>query len=306
MRATRILESSFSYVMLNLMPNNKLKVIWPKKLKAGRILLLLCLTLASYIPYTIYHIPTAHAQNLSTDISNVYEINDKEAKDGDILVTYQDKGITRATLPYDYHLFGVLQSQPLVVYRRVDNKGLPVARSGTSQVNVTTAGGPIKAGDYVTSSDIAGKGQKAALSGYAIGVALADFTDNDGEKIDYQGKKIASGKVPVALRIEYVELNRSKSTSRLLDSFNIALFQNMQDPNKFVQVLRYIAAAITALMGFGIGFLTFSRSVPKGIEAIGRNPLAEKAILFSIALNIFFTLLTASLGIVAAAFILRL
>ncbi|KKR80566.1 MAG: hypothetical protein UU26_C0014G0011 [Candidatus Daviesbacteria bacterium GW2011_GWC1_40_9] len=288
------------------MPCNNSKVKSQKSKFRKKLFLFFIVFSTYYILHTAYYVPPVLAQNLSTDVSNVYEINDKEAKDGDILITTTGKGIIRASLPYDYHLFGVLQNQPLLAYRRGDNKGQPVARFGNAQVNVTTLGGAIKAGDYITSSEIPGKGQKAIFSGYIIGVALAPFTETEGQKITQNGKEVASGKVPVALRIEYAELSRSKSNARLLDSFNVALFQNMQDPNKFIQVLRYIAAATTALMGFGLGFLTFSRSVPKGIEAIGRNPLAEKAILFSIALNIIFTVLTASLGIVAAAFILRL
>jgi len=257
--------------------------------------------------------PALAQSTLNSDISSVYELSETDAQEGDILSSTSDKGLVRTTTAYDSHLFGILQSQPLMVFRRVDNKGKPVGRNGTARVNVTTLNGPITAGDYVTSSDIAGKGQKATLSGYVIGVALTSFGENDGTKTDYTNtsdpklnKQIASGTVTVALKIEYAELSTARSTSRLVSTFSTALFQNMKDPNKFVDVLRYLAAAATVLVSLGIGFFTFSRSIPKGVEAIGRNPLAEKAILFSIILNIVFTILTAGIGIAVAALILRL
>lgn len=247
----------------------------------------------------------ALAQLKASDISNVYEVIDKAAEDGDILIS-QDNGLTRATTSYDMHLFGVLQNQPLMVYRRLDNSGTPVSRNGTTQVNVTTLGGPIAVGDYITSSEVPGKGQKASLSGYVVGVALSPFGEQDGQKITVAGKQVASGKINVALKVEFAELSTARNNSRLIDSLSTAFFKNVEDPNKFIQVLRYIAAAVTVLISLGIGFITFSRSIPKGVEAIGRNPLAEKAILFSIVLNIVFTILTAGVGIVVAVLILRL
>lgn len=264
----------------------------------------------------VFLVVPALAQFQSADISNVYEISDKDAADGDILITTKDQGIIRASQPNDVRLFGIL-SESLLVYRRIDNQGKPIVRNGMVQVNVTTLGGNIKAGDYITSSEIAGKGEKSTQSGYVLGIALNNLDEKNGTALNYQPKaeagqptvapqKIYSGKVNVALKIEYAEIDMARNPNRLINSLNTAFFQNIQDPTRFLQVVRYITAAVTVLVGFGLGFYTFSRSIPKGIEAIGRNPLAEKAITFSIILNIFFTILTASVGIIAAAFILRL
>lgn len=279
----------------------------PKIKSLSKIALILILLLP------LFTATLAFAQAQSTDVSFVYDITDSKAESDDILIADKNQGIVRANHPYDYQLFGVLQSQPLLVYRRIDNQGKAVARNGITTVNVTTLGGPIKAGDYITSSEIPGKGMKAGISGYVIGVALTSFSDQDGQPMDYapastpnETKKIAAGKITIALKIEYAELTTSRSTSTLMTSFNSALYQNMQDPGKFVQVLRYIAAAVTVLISFGVGFVTFSRSIPKGVEAVGRNPLAQKAIMFSMILNIIFTILTASVGVLVAALILRI
>ncbi|OGE19485.1 hypothetical protein A2874_02200 [Candidatus Daviesbacteria bacterium RIFCSPHIGHO2_01_FULL_43_17] len=255
--------------------------------------------------------PPVFAQ--STDISSSYTIADSGAQEADILISTSDRGIVRATIPYDNKLFGVLQNQPLMVFRRADNTGKPVARFSTAEVNVTTLNGPITTGDYITSSEIAGKGMKGTLSGYVIGVALAPLDEKSGSQIDFQPKdpsepvkKITSGKIPVALKIEFAELSGARPPSRLFDSVNTALFANVKDPSKVAEIFRYVAAGAIVLASFAFGFFTFSRSVPKAIEAIGRNPLAEKAILFSVIINIFFTIITAAVGIFAAVLILRL
>lgn len=248
----------------------------------------------------------------SADVSSLYNISDSQAVEGDIVISTKDQGLKRATVAYDNNLFGIVQAKPLIVLRKASDTGTAVARYGIAQVNVTTAGGSIKAGDYITSSDIPGKGQKANLSGYVMGIALTALDENKGEKISYQSpagkqaQQIVSGKVAVALRIEFAEITTPRDTSRLVNSFATTLFTGVKDPDKFAQVFKYIAAGLIALASFALGFITFSRSVPKSIEAIGRNPLAEKAILFGVTLNIILTVITAAIGIGAAILIIRL
>lgn len=246
----------------------------------------------------------------TTGIANVYDIADPDAQDGDILSSILDKGLVRTTVAYDNHLFGVLQKQPLLVLRRVDQSGQAVSRIGTAQVNVTTLGGEIKPGDYITSSEVPGFGQRAVLSGNIVGIALTSFGEKDGQKITYtvakEPKQLSAGKVVVALQVGYSEISYTKLNLQLLDSFTGALFQNVKDPDKFTMIFRYIAAGLSVVAGFFLGFLTFSRSIPKSIEAIGRNPTAEKSIIFGIILSALFTIITIGLGITAAALILRL
>lgn len=281
-----------------------------------KLCLKICLTLLMLNLLTVVNLPLVLAQVQSVDFTYVYDVPDKEALDGDIVSWTADKGLQRSSYPFDTRVFGVIQTTPVMVYKRVDNTGLPVTRAGTAQVNVTTIAGPIKVGDYITTSEIPGKGQKAAQSGYVIGIALTSLDQNEGTSFDYQRKitgskqpspmeKLQSGTITVAIKIEYAELTTARTALRLLDSFNASLFTNIQNPDQFVKIFRYITAIVVVLISFAIGFLTFSRSIPKGIEAIGRNPLAQKAIMFSIIMNIFFTVVTALAGIGAAIIILR-
>lgn len=236
----------------------------------------------------------AFAQNNNIEVTSVYQIADKDASEGDILVS-TDKGLVRATVASDSKLFGVLQAKPIVVFRNGDPEAKPVIRSGIATVNVTDAGGPIKYGDYITSSTTAGKGQKASGSGYVLGIALGSF---DG--------KAKTGTVPIAIKIESTGISQSRFTSQLFGFVGSSLLTNISDPKNLGMIIRYIAAGLILIISFTFGFLTFSRSIVKSIDALGRNPLAKSAIQFSMVINITLLMVTAIIAIVAAILLIKL
>lgn len=274
--------------------------------KKAIILLFLFLLLLTTC-YLILTTSPAHAQ---LEIAESYDIKSEGAKDGDI-VSYTDQGLVLSSRDHDDKVFGVISSNPIVAFRRQDLSGMPVVRNGTVLVNVSTANGPIKTGDFITTSFFAGKGEKSTVSGYIIGIALQDFSENDGEPASYtpsgggEAKQVRAGKINLAVKIEFAELNTARSANRLLDALNLAFFRNTQDPEKFVNVLRYILAGIAVIISFSIGFFTLARTIPKAMEALGRNPLARTTIQFGVILNIGFTIGIAAIGIVAAIILLR-
>src|SRR3989338_1669915 len=239
------------------------------------------------------------AENISADVTVSYPLVDVDATDVDILVS-TDKGLVRATDAYNIKLFGIVKKESIVVFKQEGNDTIPVARGVVVRVNVTDLNGEINQGDYVTSSPIAGKGQRADKTGYSIGTAMGGFEPVSTETIE--GKEVTIGTVPVALKIEFVEL----STPRLIEQLTTALFQSAQDPNKFAEMVKYIIAGIVVLASFLTGFFTFSRSVANGVEAIGRNPLAKVSIYLSIGLNMIFTIVITGVGIFASILIIRL
>lgn len=234
-----------------------------------------------------------HAQNQGLEVASVFEIADTQAQTGDILISTEG-GLVRASQGFDNKMFGVLVEQPVLVLRNTSTTGKPVVRTGIAEVNVTTLNGLIKYGDYITSSKIAGKGMKAVGSGYVLGIALAAF---DGSEV---------GKIPVAIKLEYPTLGAQNSSSRLLGIIGSAFFENVSDPKKLTEVIRYIAAGLVVLLSFTFGFLTFSRSIYKSVEALGRNPLAKSTIQLSMIINIALLLATGIIGIVASILIIRL
>ena len=261
-----------------------------------KILLALFFLTFLLFPVTCYLYPT-YAQAPGIEVTSVYQIVDKDAIEGDILVV-TDKGLTRTLKSFDNKMFGVLQQQPLLVYQNKNiTDGKPVIRSGVAEVNVTTFNGPIKYGDYITSSQIAGKGAKATESGYVLGIALANFDGTEATK---------AGKIPVALRVEYAELTNPRFAGRLFGFIGSSFLENIRDPKQLGLIVRYAAAGLIILLSFTFAFLTFSRSIAKSVEALGRNPLAKSAIQLSMIINIGLLVVTGILGIVASILIIRL
>lgn len=263
--------------------------------------------------FTVYcslftFVKPAHAQ---LEIADTYDLADKSAVGGDI-ISLTTGGLVRTASEYDSKMYGVINDDPLAVYKRIDGTGLAVSRNGIVSVNVTTANGEIKIGDYITGSVIPGKGQKAILSGYVVGVALAGFKEGDGQQIDYTpfkgaaSKKVSSGSIPVSIQIQYAEISTARNTNVLLERLNAALFTNVQDPEKFLNVIRYIASGLVAIFSVLVGLLILARVVPKGVEGMGRNPLARQSILIYTAFNILIVIVIIFLGIGAALLLLRL
>lgn len=247
---------------------------------------------------------TVYAQSKGIEVTSVYEIADQEAAEGDI-ISARENGLTRSDIGFDNKMFGIIIENPLLVYRS-EIQGKPIVRSGIAEVNVTNLNGPIKNGDYITSSSVAGKGQRATESGYTIGVALSSFTGDGAPQIDGPNGKVASGKISVAVRVEYTELSNPRFAGRLFGFIGTALLENISDPKQLGNVIRYISAGLVILLSFTFGFLTFSRSIAKSVEALGRNPLAKSTIQLSMIINIILLIVTGIVGIVASILIIRL
>lgn len=246
-----------------------------------------------------------YTQSQAAEVTSTYDIVDNQAADGDILIT-TDKGLVRSQGSFDPKIFGILQNQSLIVYRDTAKNGKPVARSGIAQANVTNLNGPIKYGDYITTSPIAGKGQKATDSGYVIGIALESFNGEGGQAVDGPKGKVALGKINVAVKIEFAEITQPRFIGRLFSFIATALLENINDPQKIGNLIRLVTAGLVILLSFTLGFLTFSRSIVKSIEAVGRNPLAKNTIQLSMILNIILLLATAIIGIVSSILIVKL
>lgn len=254
--------------------------------------------------FLLFALPVYAQKPQGIEVTSIYPITDSEALEGDIL-TVTEQGLVRSNIGFDPKIFGVVQEQPLLVYK-TETQGKPVVRSGIAQVNVTTLNGPIKNGDYITSSQIPGKGQKAAESGYVVGIALTSFDGTNASEIDGPRGKVALGKVSMAIRIEYAELTNPRVAGRLFGFIGTTLLENVSDPRQFGTVIRYMAAGLVILLSFTFAFLTFSRSIAKSVEALGRNPLAKSTIQLSMVINIILLVVTGLIGIVASILIIRL
>jgi hypothetical protein len=252
----------------------------------------------------------AWAQGLQFNIARTIIIDDKDAVDGDIMsLAPKKETLVRSAKNSDERMFGVLISNPVMVYRTLST--LPVARDGEATVNVTMLGGAIEVGDYITSSPIAGKGQKAeGVAGYMVGVALSAF---DGESAsasaDLNGKKYAVGRVKINVGIGPASPVITKAAGGLLGTLKqlaTAILFNISTSKQAERIIRYILAVLIAVIIIYVSYRTFGRNVTKGIEAIGRNPLAKASIQTMITLNIILLAVSVIAGIALSLVVISL
>lgn len=250
------------------------------------------------------------AQGLQFNIARTITIDDTAAGDGDIVsLSNKNETLVRAAKAYDERMYGVLVADPVMVYRTLPT--MPVSRNGDTMVNVTTLGGAITVGDYVTSSPIAGKGQKAeGLAGYMLGVALTGF-DGKGatNSADFQGKKYAIGQIEVSVGIGPASPVMTKAAGGILGTLKqlaTAIIFNIGTSKQAETIIRYILAVLIVALIVYISYRTFGRNVTQGIEAIGRNPLAKNTIQTMITLNIILLAISCIAGVALALVIISL
>lgn len=246
------------------------------------------------------------AQVPEFSVAQTFTITDKDAVDGDIMSLATDKqGITRAIVANDQHMYGVLVAKPVAVYKT--QQTIPVARDGIVMVNVTNLSGAIKIGDFITSSAIAGKGQKAPeLTGYMLGIALESFDGKNGTNVSYNGKTYMGGKIKMTIGIGPSSPILTKASGGVfgtLQQFMGAFLFNIRGNKETEKLMRYLLALIIIITVTIVNFRTFGRNVTKGIEAIGRNPLARVAIQTMITVNIIL-LIIVELAAVALCFVI--
>lgn len=227
-----------------------------------------------------------YAQNTSAGTALSLPIADKNAKDGNIIVS-TPKGFAMSDLPYDTNIYGVLTEAPSIYLQNTADPALkPVIASSKVLVLVSSINGNIKKNDFITTSTIAGVGQKATRNGMILGTALEDYS-NSNPKI--------TAKIAVAVNPHFNASFADTKTNVL------EVLRNASDPTTLTQLtsLRYVVAAGIVLAAFGIGFVYFGRVTSSGVEALGRNPLASRTIQLSLVFNLILmiVIIIAGLGI---------
>lgn len=233
----------------------------------------------------------AHAQ-LSNGTAIGIPFNGK-VQNGDI-ITSDPKGYKLSNSPYDSQVFGVVSLNPAVYLKDQTAKNdIPVISQGEVIVRVTSQNGNISPGDFITSSNIPGIGEKAQDNGFVLGQATQGYQSNDPKKV---------GTIFVTLQPHYQQLTNNL-THTILSSFSFGLSEAVNSP---LGVIRYFISGLIALLSFYFGFRFFARASNRGVEAIGRNPLARQAILASVFFNTVITIAIMFFGVAIAYLILVL
>ena len=133
---------------------------------------------------------------------------------------------------------------------------------------------------------------RADKSGFVVGTSLQDYSNKN---------KIESTLINAEINIHFAP-SPSTVGSSLSDIFNLSALASYEQP---LIVFKYVVAAIITLLSLALGFFYFGRIASRGIEALGRNPLASKSIQFGIVMNVIITCVIIGVGILVSLFIVR-
>lgn len=262
-------------------------------------------------------VPSVKSSAISESSDNSQRYSASQPIDVGVIVQMTEKStkvVEPATSKNMQNMFGVVidpQQLPIQLSGGDFKNETLVATSGTQSVLVSTQGGAIKPGDYITLSAISGIGMKAdtkqstifgrAVSGFdGTGVVVGSLTlkNTDGK----DDKSVKLGKIPVTIDIK--RNPNIKSTKTDVPKFLERLGQAIAE--KKVSALRiYLSVAITAISLF-IALLVIYSGVKNSVISIGRNPMSKKSIFRALFEIILTSLLILIIGLFAVYLLLKL
>jgi hypothetical protein len=186
-----------------------------------------------------------------------------------------------------------------------------VAASGTYNVLVSTQGGSIAAGDYVTLSSINGVAMKAGTEEKTVfgrangtfdgkGVTLGTTTlkDTSGKT----NKSVMLGSIPVTIDIKSNPNEKSTKVEvpDLLKRIGQAIAEKEVNPIRI-----YLSLGITVVSLIAAIAVLYS-GVRNGLISIGRNPMSKKSIFRALLEIILTSVLILIIGLFAVYLLLKL
>jgi hypothetical protein len=194
--------------------------------------------------------------------------------------------------------------------QNINQQQVLVASSGHFNVLVSNQNGPIKVGDYITVSAIAGVGMKAdTIENEVLGKAAGSFsgTNNVLGTVSLKstiGKttNVSISSIPVDVNISHNPL--FQKTADYVPSFlaktAVAIANHPVTASKIYlcMVILFITAVVTGNMLYS--------GVRSGMIAVGRNPLSKKSIIRSLIQTVIAGLIIFIAGIFAVYLLLKL
>jgi hypothetical protein len=186
-----------------------------------------------------------------------------------------------------------------------------VAVSGTYNVLVSTQGGAIVVGDYVTLSSIDGVAMKAgteektvfgravgAFDGKGVTLGTTALKDTTGKT----NKTVTLGQIPVTIDIK----RNPNVKSTKVDILEILQRAGQAVAEKEVSPIRiYLSMGITAVSLIAAIAVLYS-GVRSGVISIGRNPMSKKPIFRALLEIILTSILILIIGLFAVYLLLKL
>jgi hypothetical protein len=185
-----------------------------------------------------------------------------------------------------------------------------VAVSGTYNVLVSTQGGVINSGDYITLSSLDGIGMKASTDQKTVfGRAAGSF---DGKSLtlgttqlkDSSGatKTVTLGTVPVTINIQRNPMIKSTKVNvpNWLERLGVQIAEKQISPIRI-----YLSMGITAVSLITAIVMLYA-GVRNAIIAIGRNPMTKRSIFRALLEVILTSILVLVIGLFAVYLLLKL
>lgn len=178
-------------------------------------------------------------------------------------------------------LVGIAISQPLVQLSSSKQNAVQVAVSGTTDVLVSNANGPIVTGDKITISPLQGIGMKATNAGEIVGTAQASLQSVKTvprlvNEVSGKQDTLAVGLIPVTINVTYYTAGSQGAVASVIPPFLQSIANSLT--GKQVSALRVLFATIALLFGFISVILMLYVAIRSGVISIGRNPLAEASL----------------------------
>lgn len=221
---------------------------------------------------------------VAQDFTQGYGTNDKLIRGSLVARNEEDDTLVDgANLENLSRLFGiVVRSNESAVTLSTDTTGVYVATTGRYEILVSTVGGDIKSGEYITASAIDGIGMKAGTTQeLIIGQALQDFEISNPDAVlttttvttpDGKTENVVIGRILADLDVKR-NPRLSQSAPELIVRFSELI------AGKPVSLLRVYAAMAVLLVTAGLGGSMLYAGIKSSITAIGRNPLSKRSIM---------------------------
>jgi hypothetical protein len=186
-----------------------------------------------------------------------------------------------------------------------------VAASGTYNVLVSTQGGSIAAGDYVTLSSVNGVAMKASTEEKTVFGRAASAFDGKGVTLGTTSLKDTSGKttktvtlgsIPVTIDIKRNPNEKSTKVKvpEALERIGQAIAEKEVSPIRI-----YLSMGITAISLIAAIAVVYS-GVRNGMISIGRNPMSKKSIFRALFEVILTSIVILIIGLFAVYLLLKL
>lgn len=212
------------------------------------------------------------------------------------------------------NMFGVVVDRnqlPLTISNEGIENETFVAVSGTYNVLVSTQGGSIATGDYVTLSSVDGVAMKAGteektvfgraggiFNGKGVTLGTTTLKDTSGKT----NRTVTLGQIPVTIDIRHNPNEKSTKVKvpEVLQRIGQAIAEKQVDPIRI-----YLSMAITAVSIIAAIAILYS-GVRNSMISIGRNPMSKKSIFRAMIEIILTSILILIIGLFAVYLLLKL